>query len=741
MPIAKPGRPSLALFQSPGEIPGDTKTGRLLQTILRDTEVKKPLFQARKRNEEVLSLVYHDYGSMGVHGGDEWWVNVRESALNLPYRHMRWFQAQATSKKMIVNVGRDAGKGQKRGGPGDEETGMWQGILLERVARIGGFRREMNKVIAECEGRGTSVIRIGYHEEVVSPEVAAEAGKDATSVLVDVLEEGDLVARDGQDHANIAKGLQQMSDDAGEDLGPERVNKLLERAESHIDKDLDEELDDSPTESTRMIRRRVWMQQLRVGEDVGWAPWVTDTEDTPLWWQRHTWSKAQVKAADKLFAKWFRESVEGYDARHVSGLFEGARAPSSDQMGEDAKLAQSEGILEDDERVVEFFEAWFRRPDMKSGGYRKIVCPEFPDRFVERDDRNPFVDDEGNGLIEGFYPFYDFTPIQSSMQIPERTCGIPMVAPGMTQFEKIKEYNKILQESALKSATSLLQLHPGVKNAKNVMDAINEGRVKYAFVAPPDLIDSTTGKMDDAVIMHHFSGTHPEIYREVEREKLDCLNMLSMPPAVYQGMGTADTLGQDRLGVASGERETGATLTYFEDRMGDVLSGMRGLVRGNYDREDFVRMLGEVGAAVITAWQKGSVDDGDDIDVTFGARAQAQEIAERKQLMEAISLLNAKVDPVTQIPLYDDEQLVEELHRSLDLGAPKRNEGVLRQLQELVLMQARQIEALTGQIEGAGPGSRETSNGQAGPRPSEGEGPTEENITAGALRDTLLPTS
>lgn len=715
----------------------DSPSGRLLSSIRRDMEIKGRLFRNRLRNEEILSLAYQEGGDLGGAKDSE---RIRENALNLPFRLVRWYEAQATSKRVLVKVGRDAGPGQVKGGPGDDETGMWQGITLERVLREAGFRREMNAAIGEIMPRGTSVLRIGYHEQEITREEAEEVGKDVQSVVADALGAGDTDARPGQDHEALSSGLGAVAEDPGfqDAAGREGLDRVLARKAAHDDARLEDDEDLAPTESTRMIRRRIWLQKRRVGEDVGWAPWVYDTEDAPWWWERHVWTVAQVRGSD-LFSDEFKEAVEGYDARNVSEVHRGGRTPSTDSMSSDARQAQGEDVLGPDELFVEWYSVWFRRPDMPSGGIRRIVAPEMPDVFVEADESNPHVDDRGRGLIPGFYPFYDFTPIKSSLTVPERTCGIPPMAVGMTQFEKIAEYNRLRHESALRHALRLYQIDPSLKDNKKLMAALENGEDGFAFVADMAQIESQSGKLRTGVVPIQFTGNTQEIDRQAAREEADWVKVQGMPPAVLQGMGTAETATQDQQGIAAGERESGSLVTYLEDRMADVLAGIRGLMRGNYDDEDFQRLLGETGAAVMKAWQIGSVDDGDEIQVTFGATAQAREAVERKQIMEMIGVLASQVDPLTGRPKYDLEPLIEEAMRRFDLGPPRPDQSTLAQLQSMVLALAGQLEQLTGvnPVTGAGSAPNSGGGGGDGPPPGEGDGPSEENLSSGAHRGTV----
>lgn len=743
-----------------------SKAARMLSSIRRDMDLKYRVFEPRRRNEEILSLAYNDGTMMG---GSREWERLKQHSFNLPYRYARWIEAQATSKKLVVKVSRDAGAGQRPGGPSDAKTSPWVSKAIERVAYEAGFTRETRAVVGEMIPLGTSVIAIGYHQQAITAQQSAEVGKDAQSVIPEVLtaaqdsepvvgpdgvptmapvDETALEAKDGQAHAEIAEGLTAAASDPMLQAsgGKQAVDALLARAQSHTDADYAQETQRLPIVDVRERRHRIWMQKRRVGEDCGWSPSVYDIEDAGFWWDRRQMTVAEAKVSP-LFSENFkaaiaRGDVRGYDARNTSGVARGGQTPGTENMGSDARQAQSEDVLDEDERIVEYFILWCRRPEMKSGGLRKIVCAEFPDEFVEADEANPHIDPEtGFGLIPGFYPFYDFTPLLSSLPVPERTCGLPPIGVGMPQFEQIQECNRMISESARRHAMRLYQLHPALKGKKRIQDALRNAEDGFSFVAEQAMVDVNGNMKAQGVLPIQFSGNTIDIERLRALLESDWIKVMGMPPAVLQGVGTAGTLGQDQMGLAAGERESGALVSYLEQRMGDVFAGIRGLMRGCYDTEDYVRLLGTEGATVMTAWAQGTDDYGDQITVTFGATAQAAEAVHRKQLMEAITLLRGIVDPTTGLPIYDTTDLIKELCRSLDVGDPQMDQSTLAQLQKLVVMlmsrpQAMQPQTTTGPSGGppSGP-SNTTSSG--GPNPSEGAAPDAMNIHAGASRGTV----
>lgn len=724
---------------------GASRSGRMLQMIRRDMDIKETLFRRRRRMEEILSLAYQD-GTM-IGGGKEQ-DNLRENAFNLPYRWVRWLESQVMSKDLIVKSTRDAGAGQLPGGTGDEDSGEWVDRMLEKVAEKAGFKRESKAMVNELSPRGTSVIRIGYHDESITLEQAQEVGKDPQSVIPEALT-GDTEAKPGQAHSEISAGLATVAEDplTRATIGAEGTAALIARKDSHDQADYAQETDDFKSESTRLIRHRLWMRKLRVGEECGWTPNVYDTEDASEWWQRHVDTVAWVKRSP-LFSQEFKDTVKGQDSRIASGVFSGGRMPGSDNMGTDARQAQTEDILDDDEKLVEWFEVWCRYPDMKSGGKRRIVCAETPQIFAHASDANPHVFPPnhplaGQNTIPNFFPFFDFTPIMSSLPVPERTCGIPPIAVGMPMFEQLTECGRIIHESALRHALRLYEIDPAVKNKVELQKALKEGRDGFSFVADQAQV-GMDGRLRPGVTPIQFTGNTMEVERVASRFESNWVKVQAMPPAVLQGVGTAPTATQDQQGIAAGERESGAIVDYVETRMGDVMGGLRGLARGALDDEDFQRLVGAEGAAALKAWQTGTVDDGDKVEVTFGARAQAKETVDRKQLMEAITLLSSQIDPTTQQPKYDVTPLVNELHRSLGLGTPKNiglNEAKLRQL---VMALLAEVQRLKGGAEGGKPPSTSSSSKggppqSGGPNPAEGSGPTEGTLASGAMNGTVLP--
>lgn len=716
-----------------------SKSANRLRRIQASDGVVSRVMRTRVDFEQVLSLVYVCGDTVG--GGYENAEGLRRYALNLPYRYCRWLEAQATGEPIVVKVPRDSSPGEKPGATtGDAQTGEYVARIITRALYEAQYEGEINAVIGECCGRGVSFLGIGYHEEAISRTVGSEVGKDAQSVVVDVLGQGQTEAVPGQANKEIADGLRTMAGDqvVQAQIGMKGLVGLLNRAGSHDFAQYKNETDRSTVAQVRDIRRRVWVRKLRAGEDVFWDMTVADIKDARWMARRHVCTKSEFNA-NPLFTAKAKETIHGQPDPFQSGVIGGGQTASGAMMSPDARAAAVASGEDTSDWLVEWFEVYERRPDMMAGGIRYALSAEMPDDVISESDEYPYVDEDGFCAIPNFYPFFDFAPLKPPMHQPERTLGIPLVAPGWTQFLKLMEFNRLRVESARKHSLRAYQLHPALKGEKKILDKFQNGEDGFAFFCPPSLMGAD-GKMQEAVIPIQFSGNTQQIDVQAAREYADWIRVQGMPPAHVEGVGQAETATQEQIGVAAGDSEMQSLVKRLEARMADVCEGIRGLIRAFYDSEDIVELLGAEGGEAIKTWKMSSMK-GDRLQVVFGLRAKQADTVAKKQLMESITLVQGNVDPATTLPIYDAQPLYQELFRALGVGKPQLNASMLAQLQQLamigqqVLMAQQKAQAGGGQP-GAGGGQQQSAGG-GGPNPSEGSGPSPANIESGARNGTV----
>lgn len=718
------------------------RPARILDRLQRCERVVGRVMEGRQKFEDVISLRYWlDGGGTQTEtgGGGPEGEALRVYALNLPYRYCRWLEAQATGEPIVIKQPREAGAGQRPGAAaGDEQTAEWVARIITRALHEARYENEMNAVIGECCGRGISFLEIGYHEESLSRTIASEVGKDTQSVAGDVILKGETQAVPGQAHAENAEGLRTIAGDrvVQAQVGMQGVVGLLTRAGSHDAEAARDEVDRSPIAEVRDIRRRIWVRKLRVNEDLFFDQSVADFQDVPLVARRHVNTKAEFDAKPWIKAG-AKRKIHGYPDRWQSGITGTGQTDTARRMSPDARQAAITAGEDTSEWLVEWFEVYEKRPSMAAGGIRYALCFELPDEIISVDDAYPFVDDDGCCVIPGFYPFFDFAPLKPPVQTPERMLGIPLVAPGWTQFEKIQEFNRLRVESARKHSLRAYQFHPALKGEKKIVERFQNGEDGIGFFAPPALM-GPDGKMQEAVLPIQFSGNTQEIDRQAQREYADWIRVQGMPPAHVEGVGQAETATQEQIGTSAGESEMAALVKRLESRFADVCEGIRGLIRAFYDSEDIVELLGAEGGEAIKAWKPSSMK-GDRLQVMFGLRAKREDAVEKKQLMEAITLVQGNIDPVTGLPVYDAQPLYAELFRSLGVGKPQMNATMLAQLQQLAMLGQQ---ALMAQQQAGGGGAQPPASGGAnpgGPRPSEGSGPNRGNLESGARKETVRP--
>jgi hypothetical protein len=524
-----------------------TESARKLCRIQDADKVIGRVMSGRTQFEDVISLRYwlnnqQGGGATDIGGGGADEDGLRVYALNLPYRYCRWLEAQATGEPIVIKQPRDSGAGERQKvdpqtgqaivSAGDAQTAEWVGRIITRALYEARYENELNAVIGECCGRGISFLAIGYHAESITRTTASEVGKDAQSIQVDVLTEGKVEAVPGQTGTEAAEGLRTIAGDrvVQANVGLSGVLRLLQRAGSHDVMAAKTEQDRSPIASVRDIRRRIWVKKLRVGEDLFFDMTVADFQDVPLVVWRHVDTRAEFKR-NTLIREGAKRKIHGFPDRYQSGVTGTGQTASAALMSPDARQAAILSGENTDEWLVEWFECFEKRPDMAAGGIRYALCAEIPDEVISVDDDYPYVDDEGNCAIPGFYPFFDFAPLKPPVHQPERMLGVPLVAPGWTQFKKIQEFNKLRIESARRHSLRAYQMHPALKTEKKLKERLENGEDAVAFFAPAGLM-GPDGKMAEAILPIQFTGNTQEIDRQAQREYGDWLR--ACPPPAWR---------------------------------------------------------------------------------------------------------------------------------------------------------------------------------------------------------------
>lgn len=761
---------------------GDTEAACKMRAVSRFVEMRNRVWPTREKYARAVGLKQDSDDAAQAKA-------PRYQTVNLSFRYVQGLSAEVTGEPLHLKMNRDAGPGQSvdgqalaaflatppqmpglmpgapmngaplngqpspppmgqpgmgppgmgamapqpQGAVGDEEVAEWVERGASRVIYEANFTRECNAVVTDLAAYGVSGFWIGYHSEIVDATEAVESAKDVagdvdeqgvpddTPAIIAEALAGDVEAKPGQDHASIAPILR----DAAAQLPltqPEAMQRLHARAQSHDA--LAAKEGKAKVGQTREIARRIWIRRGCVGLDTFWAPSVSDFGDTPFVCRR-------VLTPLESFKRWpvikpeYREKAEGQADRYKPSVGNANSSKASDEY-RDANDPY--------DKYVECYEFWLREPWRPDGGRRKIACPEFKGEWIEANEKNPHVDDNGRQLIPGFFPFFYIAPLLPPIEEPERTLATSLVAPGARTEERINEFLSTILAHYKRHGFRVYALHPLMKGMKKVREALRQGIDGFSFNAPPGVTDPK--EMQSLIVPIQFSGQAEQMERMLTKLIEFWRIEQGVPAAVLLGQAMADTATQEEIGVDAGQNEMAVIAARIEEPVGEMVRGVLGLMRGFYNTERMRELLGSEGARAWDQYRKTSIQ-GDRMEVMLGRRAKKAAAVDRKQLMETIEIDRSTTDPVTGVRVLDDMPLVEELHRAIGSGKPKKLPAAAMFAQQLIAGLMQENAALKGTQPGAKPGGEkpggEPPSGSAG----RDEGPpNRENINAGVRRGT-----
>jgi len=668
----------------------------------------------------------------------------RYANVNLSFRYMQRLTAEVTGQPLHLKMNRDAGEGQApvgeppEGAIGDETVAEWVELGASRVLYEGGFQREADSVVVDLCAYGVSGAWIGYHADVVGLDEAQEAAKDISgdpvadpqNEMVDLADQnitmeavsGDLQAKPGQDHRAVADNLRDAAVEIPPGSDQQTMAALLARAQSHDALGAKEAK--AKVGDPRVIQRRIWIRRGIVGRDTFWHPSVHDYQDSP-------WVCRRVLVPLESFKRW--GEIKAKCRREAKGVADRQR-PSVASTG--STPAQSERDVNDpSEKYVECYVFWIREPWRPDGGRRKIACPEFKGEWIEMDERNPFVDDHGRQLIEGFFPFFYCAPTLPPWEDPKRTFGNALVEPGSRTEERINEFLSTILAHYKRHGFRIYALHPLLKAKRKIKEALREGKDGFCFDAPDGVKDAKD--MTGLIVPIQFSGQAEQMERMLSKLIEFWRIEQGFPAAALLGQAQSETATQETIGVEAGQNELGVIAGRIEEWAADVCRGVLGLMRGFYRLEKMRELLGAEGAMAWDAYRKTSTS-GDRLSVKLGARAAKSEAVNIKLTQAAIDTIRTTVDPLSGVRLLDEMPQIEELLRGLKIGKPKKlPEAVVMAQEFLMNIQAQMAAEQQAQEGGGSPqGKPGEGGGSKTTSSSNGSVPTRENMNAGARRDT-----
>ncbi len=684
----------------------------------------EPIMQARQPYRDAVSMRRGDSSAWGRAAGSATSGSSspldRHHGVNWSYRYMRWLSAQGMGERPYIKTSRDASP--------DEIVGEMADVLMGRVLDEGRAFHEWRQTYADKCWMGCSTVWYGYHARIVDAEDVADAAEDPGQAVERALS-GDTAARPGQDHKLMAEALRAPARDpeAGADLGAAGRAALFEAAQSQDQAGV-EALDD--VRDVQVVDRQVWFRREVVGEGTFWDPAACDPSD----WE---WMAQKVV-------------MRVDEARNHPGLgpgrkrLQGTANNHSGKNGDGPNTAVTTSGLEDvddETKRVTLYIFWDKRFRT-----RHIISPELPDEYLENDESNPYVDDQGEDLIPGFFPCAYSAPELPPLEGPERCFGVPLVAPGWVAEEDADNFRRMMVMDANKHARRDYILNTSVvKDPDSVTNAL---RGPSGAIIP---VDVEPGMEDKILFPVQFRGSSGEIEGQLMAAKVAWSEAMAMPHAELSSRPQASTATQEEIGVAAGRNEAEDVIKQDERAFASLVMGMRGLIRGLYSDEKIAALLGakflqpdqQTGVSPWELWNNSALD-GDLVEVKFGTRVLREDAVRIKQVQAAIEIAQQYTGPMG-LPILDMRPMFNELFRNLGMGAPQEVAPAEMQMRQLVDTLVQEIEQLKQEAaEAHAEGKREAQQKQAGagkPGPdgktkSQGKAPKRDTMNSGARRGT-----
>ena len=669
----------------------------------------EPLLAARKKYRDALSL---KHGDGGPWGRAEYGPFDRMGGVNFSYRYMRWLTAQGMGERPVISSNRDATP--------DEKVAPMVDVLLGRVLEEGNAFAEWRQTYADKCWLGSSVVWYGYHALLTDVQQVMDASESPAAATERALQ-GDPAARPGQDREMMAAALRAPGEDriTALETGSDGIDALTTAAQSH---DALAEMEEGRARDVRVEDRQIWFKRGVWGEDCAFDPVACDPSDWEWVMQTVTMRVEEARELAVLRPA-ARKRLNG------SELKKGAErnAPNA--------TTSTSGVpdVDDETKRVTLYLFWDKRHER-----RHIISPELPNEYLEVDEANPYVDESGKGLIPGFFPMAHSAPDLPPTDGAERVLGQPLVATGWQAERDADSFAAMMVSDANKHARRDYVLNPNLKN---------KGAVRKALRGPSGAMIDGHGldpaHLDKAIIPVQYRGSSGEIESNFAAAESRWVKAMAMPHAELSSQAQSSTATQEEIGVAAGRNEAEDIIKQDERAFACMVEGVRGLVRGLYNQEKILALLGPKYMEDFELWSQSALD-GDSIEVKFGSRVFKEEAVRISQIQKAIDLATGYTGPMG-LPIFNLQPLYEELFQKLDMGKPQEVAPEVMQARQLIDHLVQENQRLQQEAaEAHKEGKREAQQKQAGAgKPGPGKGasgtsatPKRDTINSGTRRGT-----
>lgn len=591
------------------------------------------LRRERKEYEDALALAdgLHGWSSFDSISDALDNSHYHQQSVPFSFRYAVWLQARTTGRPPVLKYPRD----------GEDDPTLIPTVesLLLRIATEAGMFREWKSGIFDLCGFGSYCLWFGFHAEVTLPD-ETEGAKDGAQETVARALRGDTEVKPAQDNAAMARALDaQLTDPVNQlVLPPDAQMGLAVAASGHDQKAVEAIGEPRPV---NVKQRTIWCRRLPVGIRVRWDHTVTERRDM----------------------RWVARRVEMRmeEARQFEGFGPGVRQrlvpfmPSDSDPVEPVRDNEDKPMEGDENARFVFWEVFDRF-------YRtRHYISEQMEGYLERDESYPYPDSQtGEPALPGFFPCVISAPLQHSAETPERTAGLPLIAPGYPLQRLIVDFHDWATDSAKRHCVRQFEIPEGLPDdVKELLQSGQDG----GLVERPAGVDP--GQLVQPIV---FSGEAFKIVELIENLTDRWCAIQGMPRTDLTGQPQAKTATAEGLSVQAGRNQADFVFRCIEEDMASGIEIIRAMVRiGLYPPEKLAGLVGKKGAAFINAWKPTSLD-GDALILSLADRAESEKMARIKQLGEALLLVSQFRDPETNLLKYNASPIVEEILMSLDIG-------------------------------------------------------------------------
>ena len=615
--------------------------------------------------------------------GDELQPYVEQiDILYLP-RYMKWVRSQTFDDMPEIKYPRFSTP--------DTEFGDVVSEVLKRVGDECDEWRSWGDCIEDAGTDGAFAMWYGIAvtDDVVSSELLYDSSKPVGQAIEEGLEAGVGIARPGQDHQTIMEVAQQQALDpnvrqaAGGEVVQER---LFDVAQAHA---IAADQDEKRPQSFGFERNTLWALRRPVGDWTLWDPYCDDLRDA-RWMARKIVMDVDVARKHPAFRSSVAPKLHAGNWRFTL---------KHEQMPIGGNPEDAEGL---DACKIALWEVWDRKFQ------ERHYITQGMDEFLEKDASYPYRDERGDLLFPGFFPCVVHAPTYSNKMDPERPYGIPQMAVAWPlQRLAIKLLSHHL-DAVKKMAVRQWVYDDNVK--EDELSAMASGITGLGVKKPKNVED-----IKQVVWPLNYGSVPAEVFQQFTVCERKIAMVLAWPLSQMTGEPQADTATAEEISVMGGQSAMGEFVREMEIACAKGQEIKRALVRGFYTEDQIAELVGDEYLEDWKKWQASSLR-GDKLVVEFASRTKNENPIRRGQVFEAIQFLSAFTDPLTGIPKYEVDYLIDEWMRMLGLGKAVRHQPT-----QLELMQAMAaLQAGPQQPGEGGPPKKDTKNPRKpGERPAD----------------------